>query len=131
MFVPVVLGAPAMSVFIPPSVVSAPAMFALFVQSYPRAPGLRAVPAMMLRCFMHPMIRSGYAVLAVFVLCCGPWCCAKQQKRRHGSRDQYGLPKQLDISLQKRLHQSIPPLKLEAGGTSQVGACLRSLNCPF
>src|ERR1700676_726155 len=131
MFVPVVLGAPAMSVFIPPSVVSAPALFARLVQLCPRVPGLRDVPAMTLRVFVHSMIRSGFAVLTVFVLCCGPWRYTKQQKRRHGSRDQYGLPKQFDISLQKRLHQSIPPLKLEAGGTSQVGACLRSLNYPF
>ena len=65
--VPIMLGAPAMAVFIPPTMSMLPAPGAGFRQFMAILRGLRAVPTMMLGGFMEFVIRAGDALLAVVV----------------------------------------------------------------
>jgi hypothetical protein len=65
--VPVTIGAPAVSIFIPPSVTVFPAPGTRFRQLMPILRGLRAVPAVVLGSFMKFVIRASDALLAVIV----------------------------------------------------------------
>ena len=65
--VPVTIGAPAVAVFIPPAMAVLPTPGACFRQFVAVLRGLRAVPAMVLDCFMKFVIRVGDALLAVII----------------------------------------------------------------
>ena len=65
--VPVTIGSPAVAVFIPPAMTVLPAPGACLGQFVAILCGLRAVPAVVLDCFMKFVIRVGYALLAVVV----------------------------------------------------------------
>ena len=65
--VPIMLGAPAMAVFIPPAMAVFPAPGTRFGKLMAILGGLRAVPTMMLGGFMEFVIGAGDAPLAVVV----------------------------------------------------------------
>jgi hypothetical protein len=100
--VPVALGAPTMTIFIPPAMIAAPAIFARFAQVMARSLGLFAIAAMMLDGFVKTMIRFGNALLAIVVGGAQTWSAAEQEsrKRRTGQRD----PSSFENSRQFCLH---------------------------
>ena len=65
--IPVALGAPTVTVFIPPTMVAGVAIFAGFVELTARLVSLTAVAAMVFNGFMETMIRPGNALLAVVI----------------------------------------------------------------
>jgi len=86
MVIPIALGAPAVSVFIPPAVPLVPAVLPGFMQLMPRTIRLSAVPAVMLHGFVEFVVRLGNAALATIVVFGGrqgcSWNCQQAQKRR-------------------------------------------------
>jgi hypothetical protein len=85
--IPITIGVPATSVFIPPSMVLLPASFPRLAQIEAGAVGLPAVPAMMLHGFMQSVICFGYAALATIVTLAGcPGCTGKCQQPKQGGR---------------------------------------------
>ena len=65
--VPVAVGAPPMTVFVPPTMTAAPAIFARFVQLLASVIGLPAVAAMMLDSFVEFVIRFRDTALAIVI----------------------------------------------------------------
>ena len=63
--VPIVFGAPAVSMFIPPAVVSIPTTLTGFTQLIPRPLSLPASDAVVLNGFVEPVIGTGNTALAV------------------------------------------------------------------
>jgi hypothetical protein len=87
--VPVALGMPAVSVFIPPAMSAAPAIFARFVQFVPSLIGLFAFAAVMLDGFMKTMIGPGDALLAIVVIGAQTRSAGEEQKPRQRSAGQH------------------------------------------
>jgi hypothetical protein len=83
----VVLGAPAMPVFIPPTVTVAPAVLACFVQFMTSVVRLLALSAMMLDGFMKTMIGLRDTSLAI-VVSAQTRCAGEQQKTGQRSTGQ-------------------------------------------
>ena len=78
--VPIVLGAPAVLVFIPPAMLLAPATLASFVQFATLVIGLPAVAAMFLDGLVEFMVGvSDSTLTAVDVFPVQPWCSGKRQ----------------------------------------------------
>jgi hypothetical protein len=65
--VPIAIRAPAVAVFIPPAMAMFPAPGASFRQLMAILGGLRAIPSVMLGCFVKLVIRAGDTLLAVIV----------------------------------------------------------------
>ena len=65
--IPVALGAPTVTVFIPPAMIAGVAILASFVQLMASVFGLAALASMMLDGFMEAMIRFGDAPLAIVI----------------------------------------------------------------
>jgi hypothetical protein len=103
--VPVTLSAPAMSVFIPPTVVMAPAKLSGFVQFGAGTVGLRAMPAVMFGGFVKPMIRPDDALLAVVFIGHGAGASGKKHKSGKRDRGHNGCSTQFDNPSQNNSHQ--------------------------
>ena len=88
MIVPIAIGVPAVSIFIPPTMPLAPAAFAGFPQIAPGMLGLLAVGAVMLDGFVQIVVGLDDAPLtAVVVVGQGRWCgseCQQANKCRGG-----------------------------------------------
>ena len=85
----VVLGVPAMTVFIPPAMTVSPAILARFVQFMTSVVCLLALPAMMLDGFMKTVIGLGDTPLAIILIGAQTRCAGEQQEsrqRRTGQR---------------------------------------------
>jgi hypothetical protein len=102
--VPVVLGAPPMFVFIPPTVRVAPAILARFVQFVTRVIRLFAFTAVMLDRFMEMMIRLGDAPLAIVILGAQTRSPGKEQKSRQRRAGQHDFSRSTNSRLQFCLH---------------------------
>jgi hypothetical protein len=66
--IPVVIVVPAMAVFIPPTMPLIPAAFPRLAQFVARVLRLSAVPSVILRSFVEPVVRLGNAPLATIVV---------------------------------------------------------------
>jgi hypothetical protein len=85
--IPIALGAPAMAVFVPPTMTVLPAILAGLAQIAARVVGLLALASMMLDGFMETMIRSRNAPLAI-VIGAQSWHAGEEQKSRQGRTGQ-------------------------------------------
>lgn len=85
--VPVALGAPTVTVFIPPAMIAGVAILASFVQLMASVVGLAALASMMLDGFMETMIRPGDTLLAI-VIGAQTRRAGKEQESRQGCAGQ-------------------------------------------
>jgi hypothetical protein len=119
MIVPVVLRMPPVAIFVPPFVKSVPAFLAGLMQIVPRVVRLPAVPAMMLHCFVKPVIRLGNAMLAIVIVSNSPRRPCKQQESSECRCGHHGHPYQLAISPHIIPHQGIPPVSAQVWELSE------------
>src|SRR5437879_1084020 len=101
--IPVAFGAPAVAVFIPPTVIAAVAILARFVQFAPRLVCLPAVAAMVFDGFMKTMIRFRDTPLAIVVGAQSGRASEEQKSRQRRTRERY-FPHNKDSRLQFCLH---------------------------
>ena len=88
--IPVVIGAPAMGVFIPPTTIVLPAIGARFREFFAPVLRLRTVVAMMLNGFMQLVVSVASALLA-FVIGTDRSSTGHKQESRKGNRGQNGV----------------------------------------
>jgi hypothetical protein len=119
MIIPVTLSMPAVAVFIPPFVELAPAKLACLMQFVTRMLRFWTVPSMMLSSFVKPVVGPHKAMPASIVIGNRARSCSKEQESAHCSRGQHSFPDQSDTSIQKRLHQSIPPIVRSGMGLAE------------
>jgi hypothetical protein len=90
MVIPVALGAPAMAVFVPPTMTVLPAIRTRFAQFGASVVGLPTLASMMLDSFMKTVIRFRNAPLAIVITGAHSWrACEKQESRQRRSRERY------------------------------------------
>jgi hypothetical protein len=110
MVIPVALGAPAMAVFVPPTMTVLPAIRARFAQFGARVVGLLTLASMMLDGFMKTVIRFRNAPLAIIITGAQRRrACEKQESRQHRSRERY-FSRTTDSRLKFRLHPVLLPI---------------------
>jgi len=88
--IPIAIGVPATTVFIPPAMSLSPAAFPRLVQIVARAVRLPAVPAVMLHGFVESVVGFGDATLALIVTFGGcPGCTCGCDHPQQCGRSQY------------------------------------------
>jgi hypothetical protein len=102
--IPVVLGAPAMAVFIPPAMAAIPAILARFVQFMPRMVGLPTLASMMLDGFVKTMVSPGNSPLAIVVIGAQTRSAAEEQESRQRRTNQRDLSRSENSRPQFCLH---------------------------
>ena len=89
--IPIAIGMPPAAVFVPPAMPLPPAAFPRFTQFVPCMFRLAAIPAVMFRRFVEPVVCLGDSALAVvIVMGIGPWGPRKGQQSKQRSRRQQG-----------------------------------------
>jgi hypothetical protein len=80
--IPIAVGAPAMTVFVPPTMTVVPAILARLAQLGASVFGLLAFASMMLDSFVKTMVSFRNAPLAIVFAGAQSWCAAEEQKSR-------------------------------------------------
>jgi hypothetical protein len=92
--IPVTLGMPAMTVFIPPLVSVHKAILTRLAQIVARAFRLSTSPAVAFGSFVHPMVGSCDAPLAFAFIGAKPWCTGEKQSTcQRSGRERRPYPK--------------------------------------
>jgi hypothetical protein len=115
--IPIAVGMPATAIFIPPTMALPPAAFPRFVQLVARMFRLPAVPAVVLRGFMHSVVCPGDTPLASIVTlggCLWRSCECQQANKCHSS--EHRLSERPFLSRVKRHVSSILLLSLAGMG---------------
>jgi hypothetical protein len=105
MIIPIAVGMPAVAVFVPPPVGVRPAVFARFVQLLARVYHLSALPPVMFRGFVQPVVGPCDATLTSCFIASHRGCAHENERAgQHNCREPRLCPKQV---LRLNLH-SIP-----------------------
>jgi hypothetical protein len=102
--VPIAFGAPAMLVFIPPTMIATPAIFTSLVQFMASVFRLTALAAMMLDGFMKTMVGLGDAPLAVIVIGAQTRGAGKEQESGQRGASQSNLARSKNSRSECSLH---------------------------
>jgi hypothetical protein len=108
--IPIAIGMPAATVFVPPAMALIPAALPRLMQIVPCVIGLPAIPAVMFHGFVQSVVGLGDAALAVVVgirQCTG--CSGKGQHANKCCGSEYGLSEISLLSRVKRHVSSILP----------------------
>jgi len=125
--IPIAIGMPAMSIFVPPAVPPAPAVFACFMQVVSCAIRLPAVPAVVFDGFVQSMVRFGDTPLAITVLIGGR---PRHRERQHANQcrgSEHRPAEKLLLSPLKRHGFSILPNLPRLGWGSQSVPLIKHL----
>jgi hypothetical protein len=106
--IPIAIGVPAVSIFVPPTMPLLPAALARFVQFVARMVGLPAVPAVVLNGFVQSVVGSGDTPLASIVAFGG--CSGRSRECQHANEyrsSEHRLSEKLLLSRVQRHVSSI------------------------